>query len=120
MVEDDADCRGVLADLLELDGHAVVACGDAASALSRAREATPGLVLVDLHLPGRDGTWLVRALASEGPPLSAVPVVLTTGSPDARAVARDLGVRVLEKPFDASRLLDLVAALSRPPAAPPR
>lgn len=120
VVEDDADCRNVLGELLELAGHSVVACGDVGAALLRARASTPSLVLVDLHLPGRDGTSLVEALAAEGPPLADVPVVLTTGSADARAVAKKLGVRVLEKPLDADRLLDLIGSLvQRPRAARP-
>jgi len=37
--------------------------------------------------------------------------VLTTGSNDGRQEAEELGVRSLEKPFDISRLLELVRAL---------
>jgi DNA-binding response OmpR family regulator len=111
LVEDDLDCRTVLAELLELSGYRVVACGDAAAAMEAARRELPGLAMLDLHLPGRDGVWLVHALRDAGAPLSAVPIVLTSGSADAGEVAASLGVGHLEKPFDAGRLLELVKSL---------
>ncbi len=111
LVEDDLDCRTVLAELLELSGYRVVSCGDAASGLEAARREPPALVMLDLHLPGRDGVWLVHALREAGPPLSTTPIVLTTGSADAREVAASLGVNHLEKPFDAGRMLELVKGL---------
>lgn len=120
VVEDDLDCRTVLADLLDLSGYAVVCCGDALSALEVARRTPPDLALVDLHLPGRDGSWLVQALRESGPPLSTMPLVLTTGSADAREVARGLGITALLKPFDAGVLLDLIGSLVRAPRATPQ
>jgi DNA-binding response OmpR family regulator len=111
LVEDDLDCRIVLAELLELSGYRVVPCGDAGTAMEAARRELPALVMLDLHLPGRDGVWLVHALREAGAPLSAVPIVLTTGSADAGEVAASLGVAHLEKPFDAGRLLELVKSL---------
>lgn len=115
VVEDDADCRTVLAELLELSGYRVAAFREAPAALDVARRSPPGLVMVDLHLPGRDGAWLVRELRSAGGQLASVPVLLTTGSPDARSIAESLGVVALEKPFDVERLLERVdAMISRP------
>lgn len=111
VVEDDVDCRAVLVDLLESAGYRVAAFPEAGAALDVARRSPPGLVLVDLHLPGRDGAWLVRELRGAGGRLEQVPVVLTTGSPDARSIAESLGVASLEKPYDAERLLELVSAL---------
>jgi len=105
VVEDDEDCRTVLADLLEMSGYSVLACGEA-------REHRPALVLVDFMMPDADGGWLVRSLRAEGGRLAEVPVVLTTGSSAGREIAESLGVRSLEKPFDMSRLLELVRTLA--------
>ena len=112
VVEDDDDCRTVLADLLELSGYAVLACGEAHRAVEMAREHRPALVLVDFMMPDADGGWLVRSLRAEGGGLAEVPVVLTTGSSAGRAIAASLGVRSLEKPFDMNRLLELVRKLA--------
>ena len=112
VVEDDEDCRTVLADLLEMSGYAVLACGEAHQAVQIAKEHGPALVLVDFMMPDADGGWLVRSLRAEGGRLANVPVVLTTGSSLGREIAESLGVRSLEKPFDMNRLLALVRALA--------
>ena len=117
VVEDDDDCRTVLADLLEMSGYSVISCGEAHRAVELAKETAPALVLVDFMMPDADGGWLVRSLRAQGGALAAVPVVLTTGSIAGREIAESLGVRSLEKPFDMNRLLDLVRSLAPAPHA---
>jgi two-component system C4-dicarboxylate transport response regulator DctD len=111
VVEDDADCRAVLQDLLELNGYIVRTCADARHAVAAARSALPALMLVDYVMPDEDGAWVLQQLRDAGGALSRVPVVLTTGSDDGRVMAERLGVRALEKPFDVNRLLELVQEL---------
>ncbi len=113
VVEDDDDCRAVLQDLLEMSGYSVVSCPDAhhAVALAKASVPPPSLLLVDFMMPDADGGWVVRTLREAGGALAAMPVVLTTGSADGHEIARGLGVRSLEKPFDIGRLLDVVRSL---------
>jgi CheY-like chemotaxis protein len=117
IVEDDEDCRTVLADLLEVSGYDVICSAEARSAVEMARRTPPSLVLLDYTMPDGDGGWVVRSLRACGGVLEHVPVVLTTGSIAAREIAQQLGVRSLEKPFDVDRLLDLVRTLA--PSAPP-
>jgi len=101
VVDDDEDTRMVLQDLLELNGFAVRTSPDARRAIDAARAAPPALILVDYFMP--------EQLRSAG--LGQVPVVLTTGSNEGRQQAERLGVRSMEKPFDISRLLELVRSL---------
>jgi DNA-binding response OmpR family regulator len=117
IVEDDDDCRTVLADLLEVSGYDVVCSGEARSAVEMAQRAPPSLVLLDYTMPDENGGWVVRSLRACGGVLERVPVVLTTGSMAGREIAHELGVLSLEKPFDVDRLLDLVRTLA--PASPP-
>jgi CheY-like chemotaxis protein len=117
IVEDDEDCRAVLADLLEVSGYHVVCSGEAHSAVELARRTAPALVLLDYTMPDGDGGWVVRSLRACGGELERVPVVLTTGSMAGKEIAHELGVSALEKPFDVERLLALVRTLA--PASPP-
>ena len=110
VVEDDDDCRAVLQDLLELSGYEVRTCPDARHAIEAARAERPALMLVDYVMPDQSGAWVVRTLRENG---VDVPVVVTTGSNEGRAEAEALGLRSLEKPFDVTRLLDLVHSLVR-------
>lgn len=65
----------------------------------------PDLVLLDLHLPDRDGDWVLSELAASLPDL---PVILLTA--DAIAAQADWRTRgataVLTKPIDVPRLLE--------------
>ncbi len=116
IVEDDDDCRTVLQDLLEMSGYRVVTCPDAHHAVESARASLPALMLVDYMMPDENGAWVVRTLRDSGGPLAKVPVVLTSGSSAGREIAESLGVRSLEKPFDVSRLLELVKSLVPTPS----
>ena len=109
IVDDDEDTRTVLQDLLELNGYVVRAFPDARRAIDAACALRPALMLVDYFLPDANGAWLVQQLRDAG--LGQVPVVLTTGSNEGREQAERLGVRSMEKPFDVSRLLDMVKML---------
>ncbi len=109
IVDDDEDTRLVLQDLLEMNGYAVRTAPDATRALRDAREVTPDLMLIDYFLPDADGARVVEQLRAGG--LGGVGVVLTTGSHEGREQAERLGVRSMEKPFDVSRLLELVRSL---------
>jgi CheY-like chemotaxis protein len=109
VVEDDEDTRAVLQDLLELNGFDVRTSPDARHAVAAAQSSTPSLILVDYFMPDQDGAWVVQQLRLAG--LGGVPVVLTTGSNEGREQAEKLGVRSMEKPFDVSRLLELVRSL---------
>ena len=111
VVEDDDDCRTVLQDLLEVNGYQVRTCPDAQHAVQAALSAPPALMLIDYMMPDHDGGWVVQSLREVGGPAASVPVILTTGSQDGRQIARDLGVRSMEKPFDIARLLELVKSL---------
>lgn len=108
VVEDDDDSRTVLRELLELNGYAVLSCDNARDAVEAARAQRPSLMLLDYVMPDQDGAWVVRTLRESG---VKVPVVLTTGLHEGREQADRLGLPSLEKPFDVTRLLELVRSL---------
>ena len=73
-------------------------------------DSLPRLILLDLMMPGMDGWQFAREIRKRAG-LAQIPIVLTTGSNEGRDIADRLGVRSLEKPFDVSRLLELVRSL---------
>ena len=56
VVDEDASHRRCARDVLEQAGFAVEEAPDGASALRFAERRRPGLVLVDMDLPGMDGS----------------------------------------------------------------
>jgi CheY-like chemotaxis protein len=110
IVEDHSATRTALAQLLSGEGYEVAeaADGGAAVALLHSRRR-PGLVLLDMLMPGMDGWQFLQARHSD-PALAAAPVVvLTAASEFSPSTARALGADdVLLKPVDAEDLLDAV------------
>jgi two-component system CheB/CheR fusion protein len=65
IVEDNHDAGTALCKLLEAAGYISIYAADAASALETAQHFMPHVVLLDLTLPDRDGTEVLRILKSK-------------------------------------------------------
>jgi signal transduction histidine kinase len=65
LVEDNADARHSMRDLLELWGHQVTVARDGMQGVALALEHAPDLALVDLGLPGLDGFQVAQALRAK-------------------------------------------------------
>ncbi|MCB9881109.1 MAG: response regulator transcription factor [Planctomycetes bacterium] len=113
-IEDDADIRDVLVDLLQVHGHDVRAVDRAEHAFEvMAREPAFALFLLDLQLPGMDGLTFLRTLRERG---DRTPVIVLTARGEEaqrieglRAGADDYVV----KPFSAGELLARIDAVLR-------
>jgi CheY-like chemotaxis protein len=107
VVDDDKGVRDAMAGLLGDLGYDVAVATDGDEAVVLLQDATFGLVLTDLNMPGMDG-W---SLADHIRKASNVPVVLITAS-DRRSVEarlKDSSVdSVLYKPFRVEELLGVV------------
>ncbi len=108
IVDDEADVRRALRELLELEQFAPIEFADADQALQQINADFPGIVITDLRMPGIDGTGLFNRLTRLDPEL---PVIVISGHGDI-ATAVDLVRRgaydFLAKPFDAERLIATV------------
>jgi CheY-like chemotaxis protein len=115
IVDDNADLRTSLADVLELEGWRTVQATNGADALrALAREETPDVIVLDLLMPVMDGRQFLSALRAD-PSRATTPVVVMTGT-----VPRDddLGVEaVLEKPFELGPFLALLGHVTARAAA---
>jgi CheY-like chemotaxis protein len=77
VIEDNVKNLKLVRDVLEYAGYEVVAAGTGERGLELAAELAPDLVLMDLQLPGIDGTETLRRLR-DLPTTSDVPVVAVT------------------------------------------
>lgn len=105
IVDDEADIRSALRQMLELEGLHPIEFADAESALSGIDATFPGIVIADLRMPGLDGNGLFNRLVHCDPEL---PVIMISGHGDI-ATAVDLVQRgaydFLSKPFEPSALI---------------
>ena len=106
VVEDDDDARTLLSELLQ-PRYSVEAVGDGVTALSRAKELQPDLVLLDLFLPGLDGFGALTGLRRD-PRTADVPVIFLSAQGDAATKSQGLSLGAadyLAKPFSEQELM---------------
>ena len=112
VVDDDPDNREIIADILRYEGFEVSVAADGAGALCEVRRHKPGLVLLDLVLPGMDGWGVLDAIRADAA-LHDVPVLVMSA---AIPVVERAAEPRLRKPFGRSELLDAVRARTQTPA----
>ena len=102
VVEDEADLRNLVADILMDTGYDVTEAVDGGMALEKARSEQPDIILLDVMMPVMDGFEVLTELR-QNPDTRATPVVMLTAFPAAKGELRAwrLGARhYIRKPFD--------------------
>jgi two-component system response regulator BaeR len=115
IVEDEPELAGLVADYVRAAGWDAAVFDDGAVALDAIRRTPPGLVVLDLMLPGLDGLALCRALRADAR-LSALPVIMVTARVE--EIDRLLGLEAgaddyLCKPFSPRELVARIKAILR-------
>jgi CheY-like chemotaxis protein len=104
IVEDDADIRASVAEILRDEGYVVAEYEDGQKALSALETGLrPCLVIIDLLMPRMSGEQFAAAVRGNDR-LASIPVVMITG-----ASTPPSGIEVLRKPFELDALLRIVA-----------
>jgi CheY-like chemotaxis protein len=114
VVEDQAECREMLCELLRLCGHEVEAAGDGLAAVRRALEWRPDAAVIDLGLPLLDGCQVSRALrAGLGGDVFLIALTSFGSEEDRRRTAEAGFDHHLVKPVEPKALEGLLAGLER-------
>ena len=114
VVDDERALVGVITSYLEREGFEVVQAFDGPSAVERARQDSPSLVLLDLMLPGIDGIEVCRQIRQF---TDAYVIILTARDEE---VDKIVGLSVgaddyLVKPFSPRELIARIRAMLRRP-----
>jgi len=112
VVDDDADIRETLADVLEVAGFVVTLAANGREALERLRARPFDLVVLDLMMPVMTG-WEFREEQLRDPAIAGVPVIVVSAARAPRPLAASA---FLPKPFDLDAILTLADQLAPPPA----
>ena len=112
VVDDEADMRELLCDLIESNGLRATAVEDGAAMREQLAHGDYSLLILDLRLRREDGLTLARSVRES----SAIPIMILTGKGD--ETDRILGLELaaddyLMKPFNPRELLARVRALLR-------
>jgi signal transduction histidine kinase/CheY-like chemotaxis protein len=103
LMDDDPFLLDALSRLLVLDGHQVITAMDGAEGLRLAAEAHPGLIVLDVMMPGMDGWEVLKTLKAD-PALAQIPVVMLTILDEAEKGLALGAVDYLFKPIDRAQL----------------
>jgi DNA-binding NtrC family response regulator len=114
LVDDEANARAALAELLGEEGYTVRTAADGLTALSMLGEFAPEVVLTHLTMPGLDGYSLLQKIHQRDP---ACAVIIMSALSELDKEHRQHTAGFLSKPIDFGELLRLVEqALAARPA----
>lgn len=112
VVDDDAEIRETIVDVLTENGFEAIGATDGIEALTQLRDPEDrwAVVLLDLMMPNMDGRAF-REQQLQDRELASIPVVVVSAATDVHETASELqAAAAVTKPV---RLLDLVAIVSR-------
>lgn len=114
-VDDSASMRQMLSHTLRAAGFQVLEAVDGVDALAQSAAHPVDLVLTDQNMPRMDGLALTAALRAQAITARVPVLVLTTESDQAvKSAARAAGATGwLAKPFDPTRLVDVIRQVLR-------
>jgi two-component system response regulator AtoC len=110
IVDDDAQIRSLLADLLKENGYEVREAKTAAAAVTEVGKKRPDLVMMDVKLPDQDGLDLLRKIKREHSELDMIVMTAFGGSSSAIKAMENGAYDYVTKPFEVE---DLLATLRR-------
>ncbi len=111
IVDDVPDNLSVLHDALDESGYLVLVATDGESALQRALQARPDIVLLDAVMPGMDGFEVARRLKGQVE-TAHIPIIFMTGLTDTEHVVAAFaagGVDYVTKPIRPQEVLARMA-----------
>jgi CheY-like chemotaxis protein len=120
IVEDHADSREMMRQLLEHEGAAILDTASADSAILAMYAEAVDVVLTDVSLRGaaHDGVWLLREVRGTER-LARIPIVAITGHKERETELRQLGfAAVLIKPFEPLELCTFIVGCLPPRTGP--
>lgn len=118
IVDDEAPLAQVIASYFERDGFPVATIGDGAAAVDKVRTWDPGVLVLDLGLPGLDGMEVCRKVRT----FSDCYIIMLTARADEvhKLVGLSAGADdYMTKPFSPRELLARVRAMLRRPRHTP-
>jgi two-component system nitrogen regulation response regulator NtrX len=110
IVDDEADIRDIISDLLRDEGYSARTAHDADSAFVAIEVAPPDLIILDIWLQGSrmDGIEILKSVKRDNP---GIPIVIISGHGNievAVAAVQQGAYDFIEKPFNMNQLMVVV------------
>jgi len=113
VIDDDCNIRDTVGVMLEQEGFRAVLAGDGLSGVQQALAIKPGVILVDLRMPGLSGAEVCQQLRATGMKTPLIVLSASSGETD-KVRLLDIGADdYVTKPFGARELLARIRAVLR-------
>jgi DNA-binding response OmpR family regulator len=114
VIDDDADTRAMLEQILKSAGCEVVLAADVREGVKRYRTSPADLVITNLYMLIQNGSETVRELRSCFPEVAIIAMSGRTDTGALLSIAQHVsGVEILQKPFLTDELIAAVARALR-------
>jgi DNA-binding response OmpR family regulator len=115
VVEDDPAILELLADELRDQGFQPLVLRRGGTVMKIVKDEKPGAVILDLALPDRDGTHILRDLKDDWDAKKVPVIVISAYTGRLDHTGREKAEAVFPKPFDLDQLMATVrAAINKP------
>ena len=91
IIEDNADVRDNMCDILSLAGYRAVSAPDGKAGVASARAERPDLILCDIMMAGLDGYGVLKILSGD-PATAAIPFVFVTAKSEQEDLRRGMNL----------------------------
>src|SRR5208283_1733935 len=119
VMDDEADTRMLIEEILESAGHEVVLAADGLEGMRQYHSTPVDLALVDLFMPNREGLETIKELKQQFPDFPIIAMYGDALALPLLAVAQRLGAtEVLQKPFSPEELLEAIKHVLQPERRP--
>jgi len=108
VVDDEGAVCDLLNDFLTLKGYEVYTASDGYTAINKAKEVSPHLVLLDIVMPGISGIKVLKEIKKLNPQTE---VIMITAVPDQGIITESIDVGAydyIRKPMNLKRVEDAV------------
>lgn len=113
VIDDDRTVRDTIGVMLEQEGYRAVLADNGASGLTQAVALKPGLILVDLRMPGLSGEEVCRQIRANGMNTPMIVLSAVCGEMDKVQLLEIGADDYVVKPFGARELLARIRAVLR-------
>ncbi|WP_371360910.1 response regulator [Sporomusa malonica] len=110
VIDDQPGIRRLLTEVLQDEGYSVMTAANGYEGIQVATDTKPNVILMDMKMPGMDGTETLKELKRHG---QGDQVIMMTayGELDMVNEAREAGMRdYITKPFDIMSLCQIIEA----------
>lgn len=106
--DDDKDIAEVIKIMLEQSGYQTKLLSTGKAIQKRIKEYLPGLIILDLWMPGIDGKEITKILKSSDETKN-IPIIVFSALNEAEKISKEIGAEdFLNKPFEMDNLLNKV------------